>query len=95
LKSQGLAAGAFIFGNCRSLLDINYLCSACCTLVTISLEIYKTVNNLSNITALDSGEWAVNNNNNKAQTRTHKYMLSKTYPWVQKLIFAILPDRLL
>jgi hypothetical protein len=28
------------------------------------------------------------------QTRTHKYTLSKSYPWVQKLIFAIFPDRL-
>ena len=65
LKCQGLTAGAFILCNCRSLLYIIYLCSAYCTLVTISLKIYKTVNNSSNIPPLDSGEWTVNNNNKK------------------------------
>ena len=95
MRIQGLAAGSFIFCNCHSLLDINCLCFAQCTLATISLNIYKTVNNSNNIPSLDSGEWVVNDNNNKAQTRTHKYVLSKTYPWVQKFTFSFLPDRLL
>jgi hypothetical protein len=95
LKNQGLTAGAFILCKSRSLLDINYLCPAYCTLVTISLKIYRTVKNSSSIPPLDSAKCAVKNNKNKVQSSTHNYMLSKTYPWVQKLILTVLPDRLL